>query len=64
MKNLNLRSDFITISDFQNESEYNRCYYYASKWQSIQQISSIFFLFYTFLSALLVEQIILTVFSL
>ena len=52
MKNLNLRTDLITVSDFQNEPEYNRCYYYANKWRSIQQISSIFF-FYFLLCCLL-----------
>ena len=50
MKNLNLRTDFITIGDFQNEFHESVAGYSADKLY--------FFLFFTFLSALLVEQIL------
>ena len=65
MQNLNLRTDFITIGDFQNESEGNKCYYYAYKWRSIQQISYIFFpIFYYFVCTFGGTNFIPTVFSL
>ena len=42
----------------------NRSYYYANEWWSIQQIRSsvYFFPFFTFLSELLVEQILFALF--
>ena len=51
MKNLNLRIDFITIGDFQNE--------FDVKWQLGHSADKLyFFLFFPFLSALLVEGIL------